>query len=200
MRFKRRIGPDRSGACPGPGTARVPLDHRPCGPSGLARYPGGDARQPPTQEEGTAQGRNAFGAGALLSLSNPKNIVFWGAQQCAGGIVEGTPSQAQMVVFLPASCPPRCSGVHLRGAGGPAAPPHPLPLWQRIAGGLWRVADAGRLICAALEAGQTKAPGPGAGAWVLRGQPALGFHRFAASTAFPARLVRHGGHPSSRRS
>jgi len=60
-----------------------------------------DAWQPPTQEEGTAQGRNTFGAGALLSLSNPKNIVFWGALGSAlAGIVEGTPSQAQMVVFF----------------------------------------------------------------------------------------------------
>ena len=61
-----------------------------------------DAWQPPTQEEGSAQqGRNAFGAGALLSLSNPKNIVFWGALGSAlAGIVEGTPSQAQMAVFF----------------------------------------------------------------------------------------------------
>lgn len=60
-----------------------------------------DAWQPPTQEEGTARGRNAFGAGALLSLSNPKNIVFWGALGSAlAGIVEGTPSQAQMAVFF----------------------------------------------------------------------------------------------------
>lgn len=60
-----------------------------------------DAWQPPTQEEGSAQGRNAFGAGALLSLSNPKNIVFWGALGSAlAGIVEGSPSQAQMVVFF----------------------------------------------------------------------------------------------------
>ena len=61
-----------------------------------------DAWQPPTQEEGSAQqGRNAFGAGALLSLSNPKNIVFWGALGSAlAGIVEGTPSQAQMMVFF----------------------------------------------------------------------------------------------------
>lgn len=61
-----------------------------------------DARQPPHQEAANgSQGRNAFGAGALLSLSNPKNIVFWGALGSAlAGIVEGTPSQAQMLVFF----------------------------------------------------------------------------------------------------
>jgi len=54
-----------------------------------------DAWQPP------AQGRNAFGAGALLSLSNPKNIVFWGALGSAlAGIVEGTPSRMEMAVFF----------------------------------------------------------------------------------------------------
>lgn len=60
-----------------------------------------DAWQPPAVSEGAVQGRNAFGAGALLSLSNPKNIVFWGALGSAlAGIVEGTPSQAQMLVFF----------------------------------------------------------------------------------------------------
>jgi chemosensory pili system protein ChpE len=53
------------------------------------------------QEEGAQQGRNAFGAGALLSLSNPKNIVFWGALGSAlAGIVEGTPSRTEMAVFF----------------------------------------------------------------------------------------------------
>ena len=60
-----------------------------------------DAWQPPVQEEGGQQGRNAFGAGALLSLSNPKNIVFWGALGSAlAGIVEGTPSHMEMAVFF----------------------------------------------------------------------------------------------------
>jgi chemosensory pili system protein ChpE len=60
-----------------------------------------DAWQPPVQQEGDRQGRNAFGAGALLSLSNPKNIVFWGALGSAlAGMVEGTPSHMQMAVFF----------------------------------------------------------------------------------------------------
>lgn len=60
-----------------------------------------DAWQPPAQEEAGQQGRNAFGAGALLSLSNPKNIVFWGALGSAlAGIVEGTPSRMEMAVFF----------------------------------------------------------------------------------------------------
>ncbi|UUY09236.1 LysE family translocator [Pseudomonas sp. J452] len=61
-----------------------------------------DAWQPPQGgAEGGNQARNAFGAGALLSLSNPKNIVFWGALGSAlAGIVQGTPSQAQLGVFF----------------------------------------------------------------------------------------------------
>lgn len=61
-----------------------------------------DAWQPPQQEEeGDAQARSAFAAGALLSLSNPKNIVFWGALGSAlAGIVEGTPTSEQMLVFF----------------------------------------------------------------------------------------------------
>lgn len=60
-----------------------------------------DAWRPPAQETDHAPGRNAFGAGALLSLSNPKNVVFWGALGSAlAGIVEGTPSNQQMVVFF----------------------------------------------------------------------------------------------------
>lgn len=61
-----------------------------------------DAWQPPEQEAANgSQARNAFGAGALLSLSNPKNIVFWGALGSAlAGIVESTPSQVQMLVFF----------------------------------------------------------------------------------------------------
>lgn len=60
-----------------------------------------DAWRPPLDEPGVQQGRNAFRAGALLSLSNPKNIVFWGALGSAlAGIVEGTPSQTQMTVFF----------------------------------------------------------------------------------------------------
>ncbi|WAJ37344.1 LysE family translocator [Pseudomonas sp. GOM7] len=61
-----------------------------------------DAWQPPQQgEEGGAQARSAFAAGALLSLSNPKNIVFWGALGSAlAGIVEGAPTGEQMLVFF----------------------------------------------------------------------------------------------------
>lgn len=61
-----------------------------------------DAWQPPQQaEEGGAQARSAFAAGALLSLSNPKNIVFWGALGSAlAGIVEGAPTEEQMLVFF----------------------------------------------------------------------------------------------------
>jgi chemosensory pili system protein ChpE len=60
-----------------------------------------DAWRPQAQETDHAPGRNAFGAGALLSLSNPKNVVFWGALGSAlAGIVEGTPSSQQMVVFF----------------------------------------------------------------------------------------------------
>lgn len=61
-----------------------------------------DAWQPPQQDaDDSALARNAFAAGALLSLSNPKNIVFWGALGSAlAGIVEGTPTQEQMLVFF----------------------------------------------------------------------------------------------------
>ena len=61
-----------------------------------------DAWRPPQEELVTdAQARSAFVAGALLSLSNPKNIVFWGALGSAlAGIVEGTPSREQMLMFF----------------------------------------------------------------------------------------------------
>jgi len=60
-----------------------------------------DAWRPPVATQDARQGRNAFGAGALLSLSNPKNIVFWGALGSAlAGMVEGTPSPAQLAVFF----------------------------------------------------------------------------------------------------
>ncbi len=39
-----------------------------------------DAWSPPlAAEDAGEQGRNAFGAGAAISLSNPKNVVYWGA-------------------------------------------------------------------------------------------------------------------------
>lgn len=62
-----------------------------------------DAWRPPQVDEQALaqQGPAAFGAGALLSLSNPKNLVFWGALGGAlAGIVEGTPSEAQLAVFF----------------------------------------------------------------------------------------------------
>lgn len=38
-----------------------------------------DAWNPPLAAENVGeQGRNAFGAGAAISLSNPKNLVYWG--------------------------------------------------------------------------------------------------------------------------
>ncbi len=101
-----------------------------------------DAWQAPTQEEGAAQGRNAFGAGALLSLSNPKNIVFWGALGSAlAGIVEGTPSQAQMAVFFAGFMVASL----LWGAGGLAAPSHLAAVAAHQLCRLWRAAaDVGR--------------------------------------------------------
>ncbi|WP_437879356.1 LysE family transporter [Pseudomonas sp. LRF_L74] len=43
----------------------------------------------------------AFAAGAALSLSNPKNLVYWGALGSAlAGIVDGVPSQAQALMFF----------------------------------------------------------------------------------------------------
>ncbi|WP_068824866.1 LysE family transporter [Pseudomonas sp. BMS12] len=62
-----------------------------------------DAWSMPQMASGTLaqQDRAAFGAGALLSLSNPKNLVFWGALGSAlSGIVQGTPSQAELAVFF----------------------------------------------------------------------------------------------------
>ncbi|MET1079921.1 MAG: LysE family transporter [Pseudomonas sp.] len=62
----------------------------------------GDALRPaqPTSTAGQAA-RGAFWAGALISLSNPKNLVYWGALGSAlAGIVEGVPSQAQALVFF----------------------------------------------------------------------------------------------------
>lgn len=46
-----------------------------------------DAWSPPlAAEDAGEQGRNAFGAGAAISLSNPKNVVYWGApRQRPGG-------------------------------------------------------------------------------------------------------------------
>ncbi len=60
-----------------------------------------DAWRPSVSEDAEQAARNAFAAGALLSLSNPKNLVFWGALGGAlAGIVEGAPSMAQMAVFF----------------------------------------------------------------------------------------------------
>ncbi len=61
-----------------------------------------DAWSPPlAAEDAGEQGRNAFGAGAAISLSNPKNVVYWGALGSAlAGIVDGTPNQAQSLVFF----------------------------------------------------------------------------------------------------
>lgn len=61
-----------------------------------------DARRlaPPVSAPGPAA-RGAFTAGALLSLTNPKNLVYWGALGSAlAGIVNGVPSQAQTLVFF----------------------------------------------------------------------------------------------------
>ncbi|MBF3061170.1 LysE family transporter, partial [Pseudomonas aeruginosa] len=56
---------------------------------------------PLAAEDAGEQGRNAFGAGAAISLSNPKNVVYWGALGSAlAGIVDGTPNQAQSLVFF----------------------------------------------------------------------------------------------------
>ncbi|MBM7062341.1 LysE family transporter [Pseudomonas sp. UL073] len=61
-----------------------------------------DAWRPPqTLSASSEQGRQAFAAGALLSLSNPKNLVFWGALGSAlSGLVAGPPSPAQLGVFF----------------------------------------------------------------------------------------------------
>ncbi|MBN5516981.1 LysE family translocator [Pseudomonas aeruginosa] len=61
-----------------------------------------DAWNPPLAAENVGeQERNAFGAGAAISLSNPKNLVYWGALGSAlAGIVDGTPNQAQSLVFF----------------------------------------------------------------------------------------------------
>lgn len=61
-----------------------------------------DAWQPPPGEaDSGVAGGSAFASGAAISLSNPKNIVYWGALGSAlAGIVEGAPSQAQSLVFF----------------------------------------------------------------------------------------------------
>lgn len=63
----------------------------------------GDARRPAQVLEALPEqaGRGAFLAGAAISLSNPKNLVYWGALGSAlAGIVDGVPSQAQALVFF----------------------------------------------------------------------------------------------------
>lgn len=63
----------------------------------------GDARRPAQPLEALPEqaGRGAFFAGAAISLSNPKNLVYWGALGSAlAGIVDGVPSQAQALVFF----------------------------------------------------------------------------------------------------
>jgi chemosensory pili system protein ChpE len=48
-----------------------------------------------------SNGRNALAVGAALSLTNPKNIVYWGALGSAlSGIVGATPSPAQTLTFF----------------------------------------------------------------------------------------------------
>ena len=62
-----------------------------------------DARQVGGVEEGDSaeQHAGAFASGAMLSLSNPKNIVYWGALGGAtAGLVDGVPSLADSLVFF----------------------------------------------------------------------------------------------------
>lgn len=61
-----------------------------------------DAWQVPADAAPAGEGAgNAFVSGAAISLSNPKNVVYWGALGSAlAGIVDGTPSQAQSLVFF----------------------------------------------------------------------------------------------------
>ncbi|SDI27384.1 LysE family translocator [Pseudomonas panipatensis] len=61
-----------------------------------------DAWRPPLDDIAAATSAgNAFASGAVISLSNPKNLVYWGALGSAlAGIVEGVPSQSQSLVFF----------------------------------------------------------------------------------------------------
>ena len=61
-----------------------------------------DAWRPPVDNgEATEHAGSAFASGAAISLSNPKNVVYWGALGSAlAGIVEGAPNQAQSMVFF----------------------------------------------------------------------------------------------------
>ncbi|MBG6286604.1 MULTISPECIES: LysE family translocator [Pseudomonas] len=62
-----------------------------------------DAREVGVVEEGDTGEHNAgaFASGAMLSLSNPKNIVYWGALGGAmAGLVDGVPSLADSLVFF----------------------------------------------------------------------------------------------------
>ncbi|WP_152219530.1 LysE family transporter [Pseudomonas sp. SCB32] len=50
---------------------------------------------------GGEQNAGAFASGAMLSLSNPKNIVYWGALGGAmAGLVEGVPTLRDSLVFF----------------------------------------------------------------------------------------------------
>ncbi|CAD5106426.1 LysE family translocator [Zestomonas carbonaria] len=62
----------------------------------------GDAWRPAVAAEDVPeQARGAFLSGAALSLSNPKNLVYWGALGSAlAGIVDGVPTQSQALVFF----------------------------------------------------------------------------------------------------
>ncbi|MGC4008271.1 MAG: LysE family translocator [Pseudomonas sp.] len=62
-----------------------------------------DAREVGVVEEGEPGEHHAgaFASGAMLSLSNPKNIVYWGALGGAmAGLVDGVPSLADSLVFF----------------------------------------------------------------------------------------------------
>lgn len=62
-----------------------------------------DARRLGIVEEAEPGEHNAgaFASGAMLSLSNPKNIVYWGALGGAmAGLVSGVPSLADSLVFF----------------------------------------------------------------------------------------------------
>lgn len=92
-----------------------------------------DAWHPPQTVEGVQQARNAFGAGALLSLSNPKNLVFWGALGGAlAGIVEGPPSQLELAVFFAGFMLAALLWCFVCAALVDVLRRHTSPFWQRV--------------------------------------------------------------------
>ncbi|AYC31153.1 chemotaxis protein [Pseudomonas cavernae] len=93
----------------------------------------GDAWRPVAAQEAGAQARGAFAAGAALSLSNPKNLVYWGALGSAlAGIVDGVPSQAQALVFFAGFMLASLLSCFLCAGLVDWLRRHASPCWQRV--------------------------------------------------------------------